>query len=59
MFKNSAFCPIIGTKRLLRRGKQPMAVSCLILRLNRHVLENSDSTDRTELSIKIKIRQFI
>ena len=32
--RNKAFYPTIGTRRLFRRDKTPMAVSCLILRLN-------------------------
>ena len=31
---NKASCHTIGAKRLFRGGKTPMAVSCLILRLN-------------------------
>ena len=32
--KNKAFCRTIGTRRLFRRGKTPVAVSCPILRLS-------------------------
>ena len=46
--KSKAFAPPIGQNDFFDGGKRPMAVSCLSHRLNRYLLENTDSYDRKE-----------